>query len=71
MSPELTVEEALKELRETFPGSRSILINTEWSDGRFTYEVEIAGAIAVQDDSLSDAMAQVRAWKESQKDVTR
>jgi hypothetical protein len=60
---ETTVEACLAELRKMFPDSPAILVTVQWAYQKLAYEIEIAGAVAVQEDSLADCMAQVRATR--------
>lgn len=68
---EPTIEECLKELREMFPRCPVIV-------SAFLCPNEYSIAVASEDEyelfnypTLNECVAQVRAWKESQKDVTK
>lgn len=61
----LTVEEALKELREMFP-RRWIEIAVGTSMDGLYYKVRVYGMRRLPAMKLSDAMDQVRQWRESQ-----
>lgn len=72
---ELTVEDCLKELREMFPDTAFISVkNHAIYQGSINHQPQ--ADIQIEDrgfrcTTLSEAMAHVRAWKESQKDVTK
>lgn len=71
MADELTVEQCLKELREMFPDQTcevsfrtaglGFVKVTAWENGAIPKQRHSEFA-----DTLSEAMAQVRAWKEQQ-----
>ena len=71
---EQTVEQALQELREMFPSTRWIEIScgqyARDSLGPIEYAVKFEAPYsqgkAFRESTLKEAMAQVRAWKESQ-----
>lgn len=72
MSPELTVEEALNQLREMFPDG----VDYEIKFGNWLVPVQVLlwremTSHTFSAETLSECMAQVRAWKEPQKDVKK
>lgn len=72
MADELTVESALKELREMFPRYKYFLLSVSEGAPRSPYEIRIgsayysAGVRSFYADTLPEAVAQVRSWKAAQ-----
>ena len=65
-SKDLTVEDALKQLREMFP-DKWHEIKVSWHLGRYWYWIAVYGKPRQGEGvTLGEAMAQVRTWKESQ-----
>lgn len=73
MTTEPTVEDCLKELREMLPRYKYFFLSVSIGAPRVPYEIQVgsvyysAGVRSFHAETLSEAMSQVRAWREQQK----
>jgi hypothetical protein len=68
MADEYTVESALTELREMFPSPFTFTICVFIQDSVEHWTLSSPRTAFIKGDSIGDCMAQVKQWRESQKE---